>query len=41
MEIYQNSSGEDCVKWEDEQGATHSMLKIAYDEMMAQNADKL
>jgi len=35
--IYQNTIGEDCVMWTDEQG-THSMLKSAYDEMIAQQA---
>jgi hypothetical protein len=35
MEIYQNLSGQDCVAWTDENGTSHSMLKSAYDEIIA------
>jgi hypothetical protein len=35
IEIYQNSTGVDCVMWTDENGVTHSMLKSTYDEMIA------
>jgi hypothetical protein len=31
METYQNLNGEDCVKWTDENGVSHSMLKSTYD----------
>jgi hypothetical protein len=37
MEIYQNTAGQDCVKWTDADGVSHSMLKSAYDEMIAQS----
>ena len=32
--IYQNTMGEDCVAWTDDQGS-HSMLKTAYDAQQA------
>lgn len=41
MEIYQNLAGQDCVVITNEDGSTWSGLKSAYDEMIAQNADKL
>ena len=31
MEIYQNTLGQDCVVWVDENGNSHSMLKSTYD----------
>jgi hypothetical protein len=37
MENYTNLNGQECVAWIDEDGTTHSMLKSAYDEMIAQN----
>jgi hypothetical protein len=39
METYQNLNGEDCVKWTDENGVSHSMLKSAYDEQQAQQEE--
>jgi len=36
METYQNSAGQDCVKWTDANGTSNSMLKSAYDEMIAE-----
>jgi hypothetical protein len=35
VENYKTIDGVDCVSWTDGQG-THSMLKTAYDEMLAQ-----
>ena len=35
VETYLTIDGVECVTWTDEQG-THSMLKTAYDEMLAQ-----
>jgi hypothetical protein len=35
IEIYLNTAGQECVKWTDENGAGHSMLKSAYDELKA------
>ena len=35
METYLNTNGDECVIWTDEQGM-HSMMKYAYDEMLAQ-----
>lgn len=35
MEIYENLAGQDCVAWTDENGTAYSMLKSAYDEMLA------
>jgi len=36
MEIYKDLSGQDCVSWIGEDGTNNSMLKSAYDEMIAQ-----
>jgi hypothetical protein len=36
METYTNTNGEECVIWTEEDGSMHSMLKSAYDEMIAQ-----
>jgi hypothetical protein len=41
METYQNLAGQDCVAWTDEDGTSHSMLKSAYDEMIAQREDQV
>lgn len=35
IEIYQNTLGEDCVSWVNEDGSGGSMLKSVYDEMQA------
>lgn len=35
MKIYENLAGQDCVAWTDENGTSYSMLKSAYDEMIA------
>ena len=35
LETYINANGQDCVMWKDEQGNINSMLKSAYDEMIA------
>ena len=37
ISIYQNTMGEDCVMWTDEQG-NHSMLKEAYLATLAANS---
>jgi hypothetical protein len=40
MQTYQNLAGQDCVAWTDDDGTSHSMLKSAYDEMIANEAAK-
>ncbi len=35
METYKNLANQDCVAWTDENGTSYSMLKSAYDEMIA------
>jgi hypothetical protein len=36
VEIYENSNGEECVVWTDEEGSMHSMLKSEYDRREAE-----
>ena len=36
METYLNTEGVECVKWTDENGVSHSVLKSTYDEQQAQ-----
>jgi len=38
MIIYQNTLGQDCVSFTDENGFEHSMLKSAYDAMQAEQS---
>jgi hypothetical protein len=38
IKTYKTIDGVDCVIWTDEQG-THSMTKVAYDEMIEQAAN--
>lgn len=40
METYTNTNGVECVTWTDENGAMHSMYKIAYDEMIEKAANE-
>lgn len=39
--IYQNTDGIDCVAWTDQNGQENSMLKYAYDELKANEAEAI
>jgi hypothetical protein len=40
MKTYLNTEGIECVSWTDEHG-THSMIKEAYDELKANEAEAI